>query len=52
MRRFLHDLGDMETVIASNESMEPRKMQGFAVRLRDMSEWNGPKEQVWRIIEP
>ena len=49
---FLHDLGDMEALIAANETMDPRKMQGYGVRLRDMSEWNGPKEQVWRIIEP
>ncbi|HET8774309.1 MAG TPA: hypothetical protein VFP80_10975 [Thermoanaerobaculia bacterium] len=49
---FLHDLGDMEKVIQANESMEPRKMQGYAVRLRDMSEWNGPREQVWRLMTP
>ncbi|HEX6099732.1 MAG TPA: hypothetical protein VF432_25685 [Thermoanaerobaculia bacterium] len=49
---FLHDLGDMEAIIAANETMEPRKMQGFSVRLRDMSEWSTPREQVWRLIAP
>lgn len=49
---FLHDLGDMEKIIQANESMEPRKAQGYSVRLRDMSEWNGPREQVWRLMAP
>lgn len=49
---FLHDLGDMETMVAANDSVEPRRMQGYAVRLRDMSEWSTPREQVWRIVAP
>jgi hypothetical protein len=49
---FLHDLGDQEAIIAADESVEPRKMQGYAVRLRDMSEWSTPHEQIWRIIAP
>lgn len=48
---FLHDLGDMEAVLSADQTLEPRKLQGYAVRLQDMSEWNGAKEQVWRIVE-
>ena len=48
---FLHDLGDMEAVLSADQSIEPRKLQGYAVRLQDMSEWGGSREQVWRIVE-
>ena len=47
---FLHDIGDMESVIGANEALEPRKAQGFQVRYRDMSE--GMHEQVWRLVAP
>jgi hypothetical protein len=49
---FLHDLGAMEEVIAANEKVEPRTMQGYWVRLRDMSDIGARREQVWRIIAP
>lgn len=49
---FLHDLGAMEAVIKANEMVEPRTMQGYWVRLRDMSEASARREQVWRIVEP
>ncbi|MGZ5445315.1 MAG: hypothetical protein ACXW5U_30090 [Thermoanaerobaculia bacterium] len=49
---FLHDLGAMEAVIKANERVEPRTMQGYWVRLRDLSEANVRREQVWRIVEP
>jgi hypothetical protein len=49
---FLHDLGAMEAVIQINEKVEPRKMQGYWVRVRDMSDMSVRREQVWRIVEP
>ncbi|HEV7239300.1 MAG TPA: hypothetical protein VGQ36_08680 [Thermoanaerobaculia bacterium] len=49
---FIHDLGAMEAVIHINEVIEPRKMQGWWVRLQDMSEGNVRREQVWRLITP
>jgi hypothetical protein len=51
-RDFLHDLGAMEAVIQANEKVEPRMMQGYWVSLRDLSEANPRREQVWRLVEP
>jgi hypothetical protein len=42
----------MEAVIQINEKVEPRKMQGYWVRVRDMSDMSVRREQVWRIVEP
>jgi hypothetical protein len=49
---FLHDLGDMDTVAAAGNKLDPRTLQGYAVRLRDMTATEGPREQIWRIVEP
>lgn len=49
---FLHDLGSIESVIDMNAKAEPRTMQGYWVRLRDMSEIDARREQVWRLVAP
>ena len=49
---FLPDLGAMDTMIRAGESIEPRKLQGFDVRLRDMSETPGHRQQIMKIVTP
>jgi hypothetical protein len=49
---FLHDLGALEAVIDINAKLEPRVMQGYWVRLGDMSDMSVRREQVWRIVAP
>jgi hypothetical protein len=49
---FLHDLGSIESVIDVNAKVDPRTMQGYWVRLRDMSEIEARREQVWRLVAP
>lgn len=49
---FLHDLASVEAVIEINAKVEPRKIQGWWLRLGDMSEIDARREQVWRIVAP
>lgn len=49
---FLHDLASVEAVIEINAKVEPRTMQGYWLRLQDMSEIDARREQVWQIVTP
>lgn len=49
---FISDLGALDTLDNAMMSMEPRKLQGFDVRLRDMSDVTKQRSQIIRIMTP
>jgi hypothetical protein len=49
---FLSDLTAIDTMDDAMDAMEPRKLQGFDVRLRDLSEPDKHRSQILRLITP
>jgi hypothetical protein len=49
---FISDLGAMDAMDTAAMSGDPRKLQGFDVRLRDMSDVTKQRSQIIRIMTP
>jgi hypothetical protein len=49
---FMSDLSARDVMDAASEGLDPRKLQGFDVRLRDMSEMEKQRSQILRIVTP
>ena len=49
---FMSDLSARDAMDAASAGVDPRKLQGFEVRLRDMSEMDKQRSQIARIITP
>ncbi|HVE72858.1 MAG TPA: hypothetical protein VNI54_15940 [Thermoanaerobaculia bacterium] len=49
---FISDLGALDALDNAMMSIEPRKLQGYDVRLRDMSDVTKQRSQIIRIMTP
>jgi hypothetical protein len=49
---FIADLGTMDAMDTTAMSIDPRKLQGYDVRLRDMSDVTKQRSQIIRIMTP
>ncbi|HVG23614.1 MAG TPA: hypothetical protein VND45_05625 [Thermoanaerobaculia bacterium] len=49
---FVSDLGALDTIDAAGMSVDARKMQGYEVRLRDMSDVAKQRSQIIRVMTP
>ena len=48
---FMSDLGALDELDAANMALEPMKLRGFDVRLRDLSEAEKQRTQLLRVIQ-